>query len=547
MDRFVGADRNRRREPLQPFVRAGRHRLLEQVDLAPRRAPAASPPPAPGPSFRWDRRSASAIGAAARTARIRAAGSLGIDLDLQQRRIRACMRRRLAPSPRACRSPTVIALTSGPGAGPPIMAGDVAPGQPRLQVPQGAIDRVARGARRASSDWSASRPAPCSISGADLPRSRRARSRRFRRSADRERPRRARSRRLRSIVTVTTSAAVFDAARDPERPAQREAIVLGVEGAGHRSSSMMASTPKAIGSVQGRPSRSAVRSQSRARLVRLHARRVEADADRPDVGAGQPRRVEVARRGIRRDRAGRARECRAYASGRARWHSTIASGWAPWSRPSDTPAKEGWKSEPCPSITSQPSSWRAGASCSIAPEMKSATTASTATPSPAIRMPVWPGRPEIGGDAALAKRRVERERRVHLADRAIGADGEQAMARPRNSRCRRPGPAAARGRRRAAGPAPARARRATARRAAAGGGPTATFIPASSADRGIVDEVAAELAAGAGDAEHQGPRAGRDRLGHAQPRQIRASAGNRRAGTRRRNPRGGTWPGRATS
>ena len=31
-------------------------------------------------------------------------------------------------------------------------------------------------------------------------------------------------------------------------------------------------------------------------------------------------------------------------------------GWAPWRSPSDTPAKEGWKSEPWPSITSQPPS-----------------------------------------------------------------------------------------------------------------------------------------------------------------------------------------------
>ncbi len=72
------------------------------------------------------------------------------------------------------------------------------------------------------------------------------------------------------------------------------------------------------------------------------------------------------------------------------WQRTRASGWAPWRRPSVTPAKAGWKSEPWPSMTSQWSGSFAGLSHSTAPEMKSATTASMATPSPEIMIPVWP-------------------------------------------------------------------------------------------------------------------------------------------------------------
>ena len=72
------------------------------------------------------------------------------------------------------------------------------------------------------------------------------------------------------------------------------------------------------------------------------------------------------------------------------WQSTRRSGWAPCSRPRLTPAKEGWKSEPWPSTRSQWSGSLAGLSHSTAPEMKSATTASIDTPSPVIRMPVWP-------------------------------------------------------------------------------------------------------------------------------------------------------------
>ena len=72
------------------------------------------------------------------------------------------------------------------------------------------------------------------------------------------------------------------------------------------------------------------------------------------------------------------------------WQTTKASGWAPCSRPSDTPEKEGWNSEPWPSTTSQWVGAPAGDSHSTAPEMKSATTASIAAPRPEMNTPVWP-------------------------------------------------------------------------------------------------------------------------------------------------------------
>ena len=56
---------------------------------------------------------------------------------------------------------------------------------------------------------------------------------------------------------------------------------------------MIGSTPKATGSVQGRPSASAVDAHRRRPASGVHARGVEADADRPHVGAGQPRRGEI--------------------------------------------------------------------------------------------------------------------------------------------------------------------------------------------------------------------------------------------------------------
>ncbi len=61
-------------------------------------------------------------------------------------------------------------------------------------------------------------------------------------------------------------------------------------------------------------------------------------------------------------------------------------------RPSVTPEYAGWSSEPWPSTnsTSPPRRTPSSTSCSAAPAMKSATTASTEIPQPAIAIPVWP-------------------------------------------------------------------------------------------------------------------------------------------------------------
>jgi hypothetical protein len=60
--------------------------------------------------------------------------------------------------------------------------------------------------------------------------------------------------------------------------------------------------------------------------------------------------------------------------------------------------------------------------------MKSATTASTQTPLPAMKMPVWPVARKSASTTAFQQARGERERGVHLADRAVGADREQPLA-----------------------------------------------------------------------------------------------------------------------
>ncbi len=72
---------------------------------------------------------------------------------------------------------------------------------------------------------------------------------------------------------------------------------------------------------------------------------------------------------------------------------------------------------------------------SAAPAMKSATTASTAMPQPAIAMPVCPVGTNTDRDAAPAGLEVELERHGHLPDRAVRADREHDRARaPRDSR-----------------------------------------------------------------------------------------------------------------
>ena len=61
--------------------------------------------------------------------------------------------------------------------------------------------------------------------------------------------------------------------------------------------------------------------------------------------------------------------------------------------------------------------------------MKSATTASTEMPQPAIAIPVWPVGTNSLAIAARARGRVELERDGHLPDRAVGADREHDVAR----------------------------------------------------------------------------------------------------------------------
>ena len=285
---------------------------------------------------------------------------------------------------------------------------------------------------------------------------------------------------------------------------------------------MIGSTPKRIGSVQGRPSASAVAAHSRARLVAVERRGVEADADRAHVRAGQPRRLADCAPGISASpgsaRPGSPRMCGA--AGLVAQHERL--GLRAVQQPESTRRRsDGWNSEPCPSIRSQPSSSRAGASRSIAPEMKSATTASTGTPSPAIRMPVCP----VARKSAATPRALQRRG---------SAPASRTSCRPSN-RCRR----SAAGARRADSrcrpsrsggriahveqlqPARSRQRRpAAARRAAAGAGPAATFIPASSAAAASSIRSAPSRAARTGDAEHQRPRARRRGLGHRQPRQA---------------------------
>src|SRR5207247_1869175 len=75
----------------------------------------------------------------------------------------------------------------------------------------------------------------------------------------------------------------------------------------------------------------------------------------------------------------------------ASWQRTMRCGAVPCRRPSVTPEKPGCVREPWPSTITQ--SARSAASHtmrSAAPAMKSATTASTAMPSPAMAMPVCP-------------------------------------------------------------------------------------------------------------------------------------------------------------
>ena len=171
------------------------------------------------------------------------------------------------------------------------------------------------------------------------------------------------------------------------------------------------------------------RRKQRLRVRVGKRRRVDGDADRPDGRIGQPSQPHRRARSPRRSSAAvsrrRASSC-ASARGRRRRHPAARRAGGP----SVTPAKEGWNSEPWPSTICQWSSAAAGVSHSAAPEMKSATTASIATPRPAIRTPVWPVAQNSASKPRSRHLPLERQRRVFLADRAVGADRQQPHARP---------------------------------------------------------------------------------------------------------------------
>ena len=113
----------------------------------------------------------------------------------------------------------------------------------------------------------------------------------------------------------------------------------------------------------------------------------------------------------------------------ARGNSTMASGWAPCSSPRETPGDSwGGNSEPCPSTRSQWSGSLARDSHSVAPEMKSAITASTENAG------------GTSGDQDAGLGRLARKLAFRCRGRAISASKASAVVtscRP-SSRCRQP-------------------------------------------------------------------------------------------------------------
>src|SRR5581483_8896204 len=182
----------------------------------------------------------------------------------------------------------------------------------------------------------------------------------------------------------------LDATRDAERRSQRQSAVPDVQRAQHESKlSTMDSTPMVTGSSQGSPNRSPISRQAACASWADTFEVLSATPTALTSGLVKLAAVRLASRHRARSGSGRSespRMCRRVSS----WHNTRASGCAPWSSPSDTPAYDGWNSDPCPSMRSHPSSSRAGEIHSTAPEMKSAMTASTGMPPPAMKMPVCP-------------------------------------------------------------------------------------------------------------------------------------------------------------
>ena len=163
----------------------------------------------------------------------------------------------------------------------------------------------------------------------------------------------------------------------------------------------------------------------RAGGVVVEVARVEGDRDDPRRAVRSATRSRAARTssesgGIGKRSSPSTNRCPAW------WQRTSACGALPWSSPSVTPEYAGCSSDPWPSTqrSSPPRSIPSSTSCSEAPARKSATTASTEIPHPAIAIPVWPVGNELALEPAAPRLGVELERDGHLPDRAVGADRE---------------------------------------------------------------------------------------------------------------------------
>ena len=233
MRAFVGADRDR---PLDACasacVAAVRQRLLDQHDAGLRRRRRDWRRDCPRPSPHWHRRSASPAGAAARTAAMRARiAARRAELDLEQGAVRRPWRRPAAMAAGAAERNRI-------GGGERLRGGQAGElmhrpaGALGLEIPERAIERIARSARPAS------RPArPCGRArrqaAAAWPRSARRRCRRFRHSGHRARIRRGRDAvPSANSATTTTVASVLAPRLIANEPAigQRSVASVRVKG-----------------------------------------------------------------------------------------------------------------------------------------------------------------------------------------------------------------------------------------------------------------------------------------------------------------------------
>ena len=164
----------------------------------------------------------------------------------------------------------------------------------------------------------------------------------------------------------------------------------------------------------------------------VELRGIDADADAAGLRIGEPRRLQVKLRCSRLEARQRiAAAARAYGVRVGSWHSTSASGCAPWRRPRLTPAKEAWnRASPVPrSGPSDRAHWPASAT-RPRPRRSPRPRRRSETPLAGDEDAGLAGGAEVGLEPALLHLALEAKRRVHLADGAIGAHGQQALARP---------------------------------------------------------------------------------------------------------------------